>query len=445
MSPLFRDRVLISLSPTQVSCVRTRPPWRRAAPFAEQRTCETQPDVEPWRAALAVLAILAAELKGQAADVTVLLSNHFVRYIVVPGSERLKGNPEALAFARYCLEKVHGERSRAWELRLSRGRRRVGSRVASAIDRDLLQAVQACFPAGGDARLISVQPLLMASLNLGEALTGRDATWLFLEPQRACLTCMVQGHWVAVRNIKGDFEHPEQWAALLDQERYLLGLPQPASDVLVNASRPEGAAAVQSGVWRFRLLPDASFPTRRQWRSIWRGWLAPPLALDYVAAPSQPALTGVGVLLAALLIAGALTHRYADARRQLAASQSDAPSSPARQLPVQAVPRERVTEDAKRAQEVVRQLTLPWMSMIAAVERAATQDIAVLQMQPEPQQALLRVTAEAGNREAMLKYLGRLEKDGNLAEVHLVRHEVRVDQPGRPIQFVVQARVREAR
>jgi hypothetical protein len=85
------------------------------------------------------------------------------------------------------------------------------------------------------------------------------------------------------------------------------------------------------------------------------------------------------------------------------------------------------------------------MSMIAAVERAATQDIAVLQMQPEPQQALLRVTAEAGNREAMLKYLWQLEKDRNLAEVHLVRHEVRVDQPGRPIQFVVQARVREAR
>ena len=52
---------------------------------------------------------------------------------------------------------------------------------------------------------------------------------------------------------------------------------------------------------------------------------------------------------------------------------------------------------------------------------------------------MLRLTAEARNREAMFEYLRRLAQARGLAEVHLVSHQVQRDDPQRPIQFTVQA------
>jgi len=69
----------------------------------------------------------------------------------------------------------------------------------------------------------------------------------------------------------------------------------------------------------------------------------------------------------------------------------------------------------------------------------------VMQMQPDAQQRLLRLTAEAKSRQAMLQYVRRLGEDRALGDVFLVRDEVRTEQPGRPIQFAVQATLREGR
>ena len=42
----------------------------------------------------------------------------------------------------------------------------------------------------------------------------------------------------------------------------------------------------------------------------------------------------------------------------------------------------------------------------------------------------------------MLQYLKRLGATGSFAEVHLLSHQVREDDPQRPIQFSVQATFR---
>jgi Tfp pilus assembly protein PilN len=93
----------------------------------------------------------------------------------------------------------------------------------------------------------------------------------------------------------------------------------------------------------------------------------------------------------------------------------------------------------KSAQATVRQLSLPWAQLIDSLERAATQDVAVLNIQPDAQNRVLRVSAEARREGTMLEYLRRLEATGSFAEVHLVSHQVREDAPGRPIQFSLQA------
>ena len=94
----------------------------------------------------------------------------------------------------------------------------------------------------------------------------------------------------------------------------------------------------------------------------------------------------------------------------------------------------------KSAQATVRQLALPWPQLIDSLERAALKEVAVLHIQPDAQSRVVRVTASAAQERAMLEYLRRL---GNgFAEVHLLSHQIREDEPQRPIQFSVQASFR---
>src|SRR5262249_26327635 len=84
-------------------------------------------------------------------------------------------------------------------------------------------------------------------------------------------------------------------------------------------------------------------------------------------------------------------------------------------------------------------LTLPWASLIGAIEGAATRDVAILQLQPDAEHSVLRLTAEARNRDAMFEYLKRLGAARELTNVVLVSHQVQKDEPQQPIQFSGQA------
>jgi Tfp pilus assembly protein PilN len=93
----------------------------------------------------------------------------------------------------------------------------------------------------------------------------------------------------------------------------------------------------------------------------------------------------------------------------------------------------------------VRQLALPWAALIEAIERAASRDVAILQLEPNAETHSVRLTAEARSREAMFEYLRRLGAARGLAEVHVVSHQVQRDEPQRPIKFAVQAALGSAR
>jgi Tfp pilus assembly protein PilN len=169
------------------------------------------------------------------------------------------------------------------------------------------------------------------------------------------------------------------------------------------------------------------------------------LEIDYVAFPRRPRWPGIVVLALSLVVAAGAVGRYREAQHELAALDAAQGLVNVDRGSTKAIPKERIEQEAKLVNEVVRQLALPWATMIAAVEKASTGEVVVLQLQPDAQQRLLRLTAEAKSRQAMLKYVRQLGQDRALAEVHLVRDEVRLDQPGHPIQFAVQAALRDAR
>ena len=143
----------------------------------------------------------------------------------------------------------------------------------------------------------------------------------------------------------------------------------------------------------------------------------------------------------ALAIAGGLGLRYRDARQEVVRLEAQA-GLVLDARPTRAVPKERLDEQAKSAEAVVRSLTLPWAGLVGAIEQAATKDVAILQLQPDADQRLLRLTAEARHRDAMFEYLRRLGAARELANVVLVSHQVQQEDPQHPIQFSVQAQLK---
>lgn len=168
------------------------------------------------------------------------------------------------------------------------------------------------------------------------------------------------------------------------------------------------------------------------------------LEIDYVALPWQPRALGFVVLAIALLAAGMLVERYREVKIDLQRIEAQQGLLGTEKRAARAIPRERLDEEVKAAEAVLRQLALPWSTIIETIEGATTEDVALLQMQPDAQQRQLRLAAEARNQEAMLEYLRRLAAAKSLADVHVASHQVQMEDPQRPIQFTVQAQLRGA-
>jgi hypothetical protein len=256
---LFRDRVVIGLAPESLALALLE--GTRRPRVAASRVVRYVPalGVESWQSAVDSLREVAAELKDVKADVTVVLSNHFVRYALVPPGEGLDEGDEEAAYARYCFGKIHGARSKGWEVRMTGGTRGE-ERLASAIDSALLEAVHACFPPA-KLRLASVQPYLMSAFNQWRAtMEGESAWFLLVEPQRFCLALLQGGRWTAVRNSKAELDAPAQWAELLAREQRIVDCDRPPARAYVHAPLCGTPAAPDVEGWSFSRLALPALP-----------------------------------------------------------------------------------------------------------------------------------------------------------------------------------------
>jgi len=227
VSRLFPEPALVTLSSDEVALGT-----RRIA-------CDPGFGPEPWQGALAALRSVQFQ---EWTRVTVVLSSTFVRYALVPRSDALAGEAEEQAYVRHHFARVHGERAKSWVFRWSWA-------LASAIDRRLLEELQASFAPPGKARLVSVQPALMRAINRWRGEFPATGAWLVLaEPGRACTALHDGGGWRSVHTAKG------AWLDVLERERHRVAGAVPELVLLAGAAAPRGAAPPAGG-WQYRELP----------------------------------------------------------------------------------------------------------------------------------------------------------------------------------------------
>jgi len=228
VSPLWREQVRIGISPQQVEMLRFAPGWKRAVPERKPLTCAgtQERNAASWAPAVEALRELLAHPNLRRADATVILSNHFVRYLLVPWSASLVTEEEQLAFARMRFVQVYGEAAQSWMLRLSGGA--AGSaQVAAAVERPLIDSLSTLLE-NSPLALRSIQPQLMAVVNAVRKAIGGDAWLAVAEPGRLLLGLLRGGRWLSLRSRPLNGE-AVALAGLLEQERLMLGL-EPGSE-----------------------------------------------------------------------------------------------------------------------------------------------------------------------------------------------------------------------
>jgi hypothetical protein len=262
----WRERLLVWLAPGEVGWLRMRGLIKTEVVAKGMVAVEPGDGARVWDGAIAALRAEIAPRARDSLSVRVVLSNHLTRYALVPPSAEVSGHAEELALARYHFHKVHGDASRAWDVRLSPGR--MGSaRIACAVDGALLEALKQSFPRDKRPRLQSVQPLLMSVFNRGGSLIPGAGAWLVLaEPDRACVALLKGRTWHAVQNVKGAFTDVESWIALVERERWRVNLDAVPDTLLIHAAQSAALPARTYGAWKVAGLqtrwPAGLLPSR---------------------------------------------------------------------------------------------------------------------------------------------------------------------------------------
>ena len=190
MSLSWRERIVIALEPQAVHAVRLKSGEKRSGAWPQG---------------------LPQVLAGwPSAQVSVVASNRLVRYVVVPRTAGVSGEAEQLALARHHFIRVHGERSRDWDVRYSRE-----TGLASAVDKGLLDELREGLK---PHRLVSLQPYLMAAFNRLRARVPKEGAWIVLpEAEATCVALYANGSWAGVAVDRAGAEES------LERERMRMG------------------------------------------------------------------------------------------------------------------------------------------------------------------------------------------------------------------------------
>ncbi|HEX8990024.1 MAG TPA: hypothetical protein VF816_18840 [Rhodocyclaceae bacterium] len=170
-----------------------------------------------------------------------------------------------------------------------------------------------------------------------------------------------------------------------------------------------------------------------------------PLDIDFAwQARSRGRAAGMAALAIAVAVLLAEAWSYASLRAEADLWQADRrrldriAATPKAQD--SAEDRERLQAELRQANRIIDKLDTPWDALFGTVESAGGDQAILLGVEPDAEKREARLSGEAKNQAAMLDYLRELRRAPALREVHLVGHQINVQDPERPVQFTLQAR-----
>lgn len=263
MSPWLHRELRVLLCPDRVTLLPVRRTLtarglRRTSPEPQTLSFQGATGAQPWRPALQALeTALPFAVKGRTMA-TVVLSNQFLRYALVPWRAGLADAEEDLSYARHCFTRVYGKPALQWETRLSHQPPEM-PRLASAIDVDLLDGLRSVFDRTG-VTLRSIQPYLMTAFNSARGQLRQRSAWLaLLEPGHLCLALLHNGQWSRVRGLRIDGTGREELPPILEREAMLADDSAVPHEVYVGCLDGCEPVLPEIDSWQFHALSPGAF------------------------------------------------------------------------------------------------------------------------------------------------------------------------------------------
>jgi len=258
VSPLWRDRLQVFLAPGRVDLARLQKGIkpRQAARLAA--ACEQKPGLPAWEAPLEQFEQMIENAGG--ADMSITLSNAFVRYVVLTAQPSIATPAELHAYAAFQMREVFGERAATWDISVSSWDPCSGG-ICAAVERSFLERLGEV-SARGKARVKYVEPYLTAAFDHWHKRFNKSRTWFaLLETGRLCLALVENGAWQRISNQRIVHGAEDELIAALHQEAILFSVHKEADETvyLFAPEHPEFTLPEDCG-WRLAHLQTESMP-----------------------------------------------------------------------------------------------------------------------------------------------------------------------------------------
>jgi hypothetical protein len=159
------------------------------------------------------------------------------------------------------------------------------------------------------------------------------------------------------------------------------------------------------------------------------------LELDFRRGRAPSPWVGRVLFAAALAFAADVGFSYHELQKALQANKQALVKAQPRASAARRVPAEEVAS----VRETVERIGMPWDQLFGALESAASEDIALSGIEPDPKTGTVLISGNGKDYLAALSYVLNLSHEEALSRVQLVRHEAASKDPQGPVAFAISA------
>jgi len=229
---LFKDELRVFIQPSRIELLRLKRSLKSGLKQqlvhqqvidVAKNTDAAAAQAEQWSGLIAALKNALKSENWRGARPEVVLSNHFVRYAVIPWNTGLSGSSERQAYLTHCFYLIFGDAMKNRDLRMADsgfGK----STIASAVSNDLVRALHDAFQQA-NMRLAAIYPHLPLAMNQSlklhkkRSLSQLNSFWfVVVQNDRLCLALIENRSWRVVKNVLVGNDVSRQITALIQRE-----------------------------------------------------------------------------------------------------------------------------------------------------------------------------------------------------------------------------------
>ncbi|PSJ17844.1 hypothetical protein [Nitrosomonas supralitoralis] len=257
MSRLWRDQIQVFLAPGRLDWVRLKCGLKPVQTDKVTVFFEPAANAPIWNSAVDELDKVLTE--AARTEVSVILSNHFLRYATLPPQNEIASPEEVKSYAEFRMREVYAERVDSWELSISDWNP-VDGAVCAAIPRELIMQLEQMASSHG-CTIKVIEPYMASVYDRWQThLKGEKIYLAVIETGRICIAITHHGKWQSIRNQRISHSAARDLLAALDQEVIWSGAKEAMEFVYLFAPEHPEMSLPQDSGWCIISLPAGKKP-----------------------------------------------------------------------------------------------------------------------------------------------------------------------------------------